>query len=91
MVSSKCSHLVKVSGKTRHHHLSSKTKYKRLDNQLKGNGDKYHVLLSTKEKVATDVDSAQIENSHSEKLFEVIIDNELSFGKQIKTLCGKAR
>ena len=91
MVSSKCSHLDKVSGKTRHHHLSSKTKYQPSDNQLKENGGKYHVLVSTKEKVAMNVDSAQIENSHSEKLFKVIIDNELSFGKQIKTLCGKAR
>ena len=34
---------------------------------LKVNGDKCHILLSTSEKVVTNVDSAQIEKSHSKK------------------------
>ena len=48
------------------------------DNQLKGIGNNYHVLLGIKEKV-TNVNSTQIENSHSEKLLEVIINSKLSF------------
>ena len=35
-----------------------------LYNQLRGNVDKYHVLLSTKEKVVINVKSAQTENNH---------------------------
>ena len=37
------------------------------DNQMQGNAGKYHILLSTKEKVVTKDDSADIENSQSEK------------------------
>ena len=33
------------------------------ENQLKGNVDECHVLLSSNEKVATNFDSAQIENT----------------------------
>ena len=55
------------------------------------NAGKCHVLLSTKEKVVTNVDSAQIENSHSETLLGVIINNKISFKEHIKTLCRKAR
>ena len=47
-------------------------------------------LLNTQEKVIANVHSAQIQNSHSEKLLGVIIDNKLSFEENIKTLCGKA-
>ena len=48
-------------------------------------------MLNAKEKVVTNVDSAQIENSHSEKLLGAIVDNKLSFEGHIKTLCGKVR
>ena len=60
---------------------------------MKGNGGKCHVLLSTKEKekVVTNVDSAQIQNSHCEKLLGVIIDNKLNFKEHLKTLCGKSK
>ena len=55
-----------------------------LDNRPKGNGDKCHALLITKKKVITNVDSAQIENSHSEKLLGVIIYNNQIFEEHIK-------
>ena len=48
-------------------------------NLLKGNGDKYHVLLIAKEKIVIKVDSAKIENTRSKKLLGVIIDSKLSF------------
>ena len=48
-------------------------------NLLKGNGDKYHVLLIAKEKIVIKVDSAKIESTRSKKLLGVIIDSKLSF------------
>ena len=45
-------------------------------NQMQGNAGKCHVLLSTNEKIVTQVDSAEIENSQSEKLLEVTIDSQ---------------
>ena len=48
-------------------------------NQQKIKGDKCHFLLSTTNKVVKNVDSAQIENRHSEKLFDVTIEIILSF------------
>lgn len=56
------------------------------ENHLKGNGDICHVSLSTKEKVITNVDLAQIENSHSKKLVGVIIENKLRFEEHIQTI-----
>ena len=46
-------------------------------------------LLSTKQEVVTNIDSALIEKSHSENPMESIIDKKLSFEDHIKTLRGK--
>ena len=51
------------------------------DNQMQGNAGKCHILLSTKEEVVTKVDSADIENSQSEKLLGVTLDSDLNFEK----------
>ena len=59
------------------------------NNQMQGNAIKRHVLLSTNEKVITKVDSAEIENSQSEKLLEVTIDSQLRFEKYINNICSK--
>ena len=61
------------------------------NNQMQGNAGKCHVLLSTNEKIVTKVDSAEIENSQSEKLLGVTIDSLLSFEKHINNMCGKAK
>ena len=61
------------------------------DNQMQGNAGKCHILLSTKEKVVTKVDSADIENSQSEKLLGVTLDSDLNFEKHINNICGKAK
>ena len=61
------------------------------NNQMQGNAGKWHVLLSTNEKIVTKVDSTEIENSQSEKLLGVTIDRQLSFEKHINNICGKAK
>ena len=61
------------------------------DNQMQGNAGKCHILLSTKEKIVTKVDSADIENSQSEKLLGVTLDSDLNFEKHINNICGKAK
>ena len=61
------------------------------NNQMQGNADKCYVLLSTNEKIVTKVDSAEIENSQSEKLLGVTIDSQLSFEKHINNICGKPK
>lgn len=49
------------------------------DNQRKKNSDKFLLLLSSKEKVLTNLNLALKEYRPSRKLMEVIIDNKLSF------------
>ena len=46
---------------------------------MKANEDKCHVLLWTNENVHVNIDTAQIENSSSEKLLGVKIDYKLNF------------
>ena len=58
---------------------------------MQGNAGKCHVLLSTNEKIVTKVDSAEIENSQSEKVLGVTIDSQLSFEKHINNIWGKAK
>ena len=53
---------------------------------MKANGDKYHFLLSTKEKVKANISM----NNDKEKLLRGTIDNHLIFESQIKNLCCKA-
>ena len=48
-------------------------------------------LLSTKEKVVRNIDSAQLKNSFTEKLLSVIIDSKLTFEEHVKILCRKVR
>ena len=49
------------------------------------------MLLSTDEHVQVKIDTAQIENSSSEKLLVVTIDAKLSFKKNIEQIYTKAR
>mgnify|MGYP001793765379 FL=1 len=61
------------------------------NNQMQGNPDKCHVLLSTQEKYSININGKVIENSSQEKLLGVNIDSGLKFNDHIKSICGKAR
>lgn len=50
---------------------------------MQGNATKCQVLLSTKEKFISKTDSAETENSESEKLLGVTIDSDLCFEKYV--------
>ena len=58
---------------------------------LKANPDKFHLLLSEKDKnIAMKVGSFDIENSQSEKLLGVTVDNKSTFNPLVTKLCCKA-
>ena len=59
-------------------------------NQMKGNKDKYHVLLSTDETVQVNIGTARINDSKCEKLVGIKIDCKLSFDDHIGNICKKA-
>ena len=61
------------------------------DNEVQGNTDKCHVLISTSQKLHVNIGTSQIENSKYEKLLGVNINNKLSFEKHLNIICGKAR
>ena len=56
-------------------------KWRCANNQIQGNATKFHVSLSTKEKVITKADSAEAKNSQSEKLLRATIGSQLCFEK----------
>ena len=60
------------------------------DNQIKGNEDKCHILISTKEKVCVNIDTTQIINSKCEKLLGIKIDSNLNFEDNVGCICKKA-
>ena len=61
------------------------------DNEMQGNTDKCHVLISTRQNFHVNIGTSQIENSKYENLLGVNIDSKLSFEKQLNIICGKAR
>ena len=60
------------------------------DNEMKGDEDKRHVLISTKEKVCVNIGTTQITNSKCEKLLGIKIDRNLNFEDHIGSICKKA-
>ena len=59
-------------------------------NQMKGNEDKCHVILSSQDNVHVNIGTAQIENSKSQKLLGINIDSKLTFEDHINRICKKA-
>ena len=57
---------------------------------MKGNAGKCHLLVNSKEKVCTKIESYNIENSEQQKLLGILIDNKLTFDKHINNLSAKA-
>ena len=60
------------------------------DNQMKGNTDKCHLLLSKDESSEIHVGDSIIESSTCEKLLGIKIDSKLRFDDHIQDLCNKA-
>ena len=62
------------------------------DNYLKGNPDKFHLLLSNteKNKFSLNIENIIIENSDIQKLLGIMIDNEFKFEKHVEYLCKKS-
>ena len=59
-------------------------------NQMKGNTDKCHLIVSTDEPIEIRVGESLIKRSTREKLLGLKIDDKLSFDTHIKGLCKKA-
>ena len=60
------------------------------DNQMKGNTDKCHLLLSKDESSEIYLGDSIIESSTCEKLLGIKIDSKLRFDDHIQDLCSKA-
>ena len=61
------------------------------NNTLKANPDKYHLLLSEKDKtLSLTVGNHKICNSNNEKILGVNFDNKLTFHDHVSELCKKA-
>ena len=58
-------------------------------NQMKGNTDKCHLIISTDELIEIRVGESLIKSSTCEKLLDVKIGNKLNFDTQVKGLCKK--
>jgi len=61
-----------------------------LNNGMKANPDKCHLLLSTKNEQFVNISNFNIKNSKSEKLLGVTIDSELKFVEHINNMCVEA-
>ena len=57
------------------------------DHQMKGNEDKWHVLLSTDETLQVKIGAALINSSKCEKLSGIKIDNKLTFDEHVISIC----
>ena len=60
------------------------------NNLMKSNADKYHLLVSSNEKVTIKIGSHEIANAKREKLLGVHLDSGLSFDYHISEICKKA-
>ena len=60
-------------------------------NGLKANPDKFHLLLTDKdESLSMKVSTFDIQNTHSQKLLGVTLDNKLTFTPHVTNMCTKA-
>ena len=60
------------------------------ENAMKANADKCHLLITTNEERNISIEGEKIQNSKSEKLLGVTIDNKLSFNGHAHKICDKA-
>ena len=60
------------------------------DNEIKGNTDKCHLILSTNEQLEIIIEDSSFKWSSYEKLLGVKIDSKLNFDDHLKSICSKA-
>ena len=60
------------------------------ENAMKANADKCHLLITTNEERNISIGGEKIQNSKSEKLLGVTIDNKLSFTEHVHKICDEA-
>ena len=60
------------------------------DNQLKGNTDKCHLIVSSDDSTEIQVGESVIKNTTCEKLLGIKIDNKLTFDEHVSGPCKKA-
>ena len=56
---------------------------------MKANAEKCHLLITTNEERNIFIEGEKIQNSKSEKLLGVSIDNKLSFAEHVHKICDK--
>ena len=60
-----------------------------MDNQMKANPYKYHIICSTNDTINLIVENQIIDNSKCEKLLGVKFDYKLTFNPHIDDICKK--
>ena len=60
-----------------------------INNHIKVNPGRCHILLSTKTLISLHLEGASITSSSCEKLLEITIDSDSKFDKHISELCNK--
>ena len=60
------------------------------NNQMKGNEDKFHVVLSTREDLHVKIGASHIKDAFSEKLLGVKITYDLNFEEHVSSTCKNA-
>ena len=61
-----------------------------IDNHMKPNGDKWHLLVTTEKSVSINIDGSNVTNKNEQKLLGIKFDSSLSFEGHITNLCKKA-
>ena len=61
-----------------------------VDNQMKANPDKCHLLISNSDKVSICVHNYNIKSSKCEQLLGIKIGNKLNFNTHVNEICKKA-
>ena len=69
---------------------SSKKRFPWLSDNMTGNTEKCHLIMSTDQSDNFQLGGSLIERSDCEKMLGVKIDYKLNFDEQVKTLCSKA-
>ena len=57
------------------------------ENQMKGNNDKHHFIISTKKTYQIFVDNSSVGSGKCGKLLKVKIDSKLTFDDHVKDIC----